>query len=105
MGKMEEIRKLEEKIKNKNNNNNKVEFDYVKAIDSFRADVKKVYDKLHNIENNLLKKMRYIDSKQDKLLELLQENNNNVDIAELQRQKEIAELEEKLRELKGENDG
>lgn len=94
----EEMENLKKKIENKNNDNTNI--DYVAAIDSFRLDIKKVYNKMHSIEDNLMKKMRYIDRKQDKILELLQEN-KCVDVEELQLQKEIMELENKLKKLKG----
>lgn len=97
---MEEMENLKKKIENKKNDNNKVEIDYVKAIDNFTNNVNKVYEKVCRAEDNLMKKMRFIDSKQDKLLELLQ--NGNVDVKEIQKQKEIMELENKLKELRGE---
>ena len=100
---MEELNELKKKVENKKNNDSNVNnIDYTAAIDSFRLDIKQVYNKMHNIEDNLMKKMRYIDKKQDEILELLQKNNNNVDVEELQKQKEIMELEEKLKELRGE---
>ena len=100
---MEELENLKKKVENKKNDNNKVEFDYVKAVDSYRLDIKKVYEKVCRAEENLMKKMRYIDKMQCKILELLQENNNNndIDVEELQKQKEIKKLEDKLRKLKG----
>lgn len=100
-----EIRKLKKKVENKKDNSNN-NIDTYKLIQAFDNDIKKVYRRINTISKDQMKKLGFIDSKQDemnnkldKILELLQ--NNNVDVEEIQKQKEIMELEEKLKKLKG----
>ncbi len=105
---MEEMENLKKKIENKKNKTSEQDnnIDTYKLIQAFDNDIKKVYRRINTISKDQMKKLGFIDSKQDemnnkldKILELLQ--NNNVDVEEIQKQKEIMELEEKLKKLKG----
>lgn len=87
---------IKEKIEELKSVKNEVNIDTNKIIE----EIKKTYRLVSNTTNRIERQLQYIEDKQNKILEILKYK--NVDTEEIKKQQEILELENKLRELRGE---
>lgn len=103
--KVEEIKRLEEKINNKKENRHfeKVEDKNMENIDKIHIieEIQRNYRLINNTTRRIEKQNQYIEEKLDKLLAIIDTDIDLAELQEIQRQKEIAELENRLKELKG----
>lgn len=100
---MDNLKKLEEKVADKV----KVEPVACELLeiegisnDDILKEIQKIYRLISNCDNRIEKKLIYIEQKLNYIVKAI--DNAGVDLEEVKRQEEIKELEQKLKELRGE---